>query len=316
MSEADPIDAVYTWVDGSRADYLEVVNRHAAIPRDVNPERFRDALEMLRFSLRSLEMHAPWIRNVYLVTCRPQVPDWVRRDHPRLRIVHHDQIIPDDGTLPTFNSNVIETFLHRLPGVSERMLYLNDDYLFGAPVSRDDFFAPDGRLRVFGTLVGEHFRSRIVEHQILSFGLVEHGPILIDRQEWAAAMEAAPEIRESRTHRFRRPDDIRPERLYRWHLLTHARDRSVPEPFWTYLPKSAFHKIEAGVARQRRALAKIDRRRPKFICLNDDLGDQPDREVIAEVRSFLLKLFPRPSSYELTSGRPGDSATANPSENR
>lgn len=299
MPPAAPIDVVYTWVDGTRPDYQELLARHAGRPRDLNPERFRDPYELLRHSLRSLARHAPWVRHVYLFTCRPQVPDWLRRDHPQLRVVHHDEVGAPAGVLPTFNSNVIESLLHLLPGISERFLYFNDDYFLGADVTPADFVAADGRMKVFGTLAGERIRARVYEKQLLSFGLVEHGPVLIDRADWAAALAgAAEEVAELRRHRFRQAQDLRPDRMYRWHLLARARDRAVAEPCWRYLRYAAFHKIRPGVERQRRALAKLAARRPKFICLNDDLGPGGDPAVVQAVRDFLREMYPQPSPFE------------------
>nr|WP_284289061.1 hypothetical protein [Angustibacter aerolatus] len=42
----------------------------------------------LRYSLRSLEAYADWIRTVYLVT-DDQVPDWLDTTNPRVRVVSH-----------------------------------------------------------------------------------------------------------------------------------------------------------------------------------------------------------------------------------
>ncbi len=299
MVPAEPIDAVYTWVDGARPDYVELVRRFAARPDDINPERYRDAFELLRYSLRALAKHAPWVRNVYLFTCRPQVPAWIAHDHPRIRLVHHDEVVTEPGVLPTFNSNVIETYLDRLPGISEHFLYLNDDYLLGAPVTRDDFFAPDGRIKVLGTVLGEVVGRRIQEHQWISLGLLEHIPTLVERRAWREMQHvAADDIAELKRHRFRDPHDVRPERLYHWHLLRHARDRAVGEPCWRYLPHSAFHKIMRDPAREQKALAKLRRRPRKFICLNDDQGDHPNPDVVAIVRAFLQEQYPEPSPWE------------------
>lgn len=299
MSTPAPIDVVYTWVDGERPDYIELVNRHAARPRDLNPERYRDGLDTLRYSLRSIARFAPWVRHVYLFTCRPQAPAWLLQDHPRLRLVHHDEVMTEPEVLPTFNSNVIETFLHRLPGLSEHFLYFNDDYFLGAPVTRADFFATDGRMRVFGTLVGEHFRSRIRERQLVYLGALEHGPILIERRAWEDMQRAvADDIAALHRRRFRTPEDVRPERLYRWFLLTHARERAVAEPFWRYLPHAAFHKVMDKPRREAAALARIARRRPKFFCLNDDQGPRPHPEVGRLVRAFLENYFPEPGPFE------------------
>ncbi len=291
------LDVVYTWVDAAPPAYRAQLAAHARTPADLNPERFRDPSDFLRHSLRSLDLHFPHYRRIYLVTARPQVPAWLERSHPRLRVVHHDEFFDDPAALPTFNSNVIESFLHLLPDLSPRFLYLNDDYFLGAPVAAADFIAPDGRPRVFGTLAGEHFRSRVYERQFPSFGLLEHGPLLVDRALFAAALATAPaEVAALRRHRFRQPDDLRPDRLYRWHLL--ATRAGVAEPCWRYLRYARFVKLTDRPARLRRRLAALAAARPKFFCLNDDLGPAPSPAALDAVRAFLGAAFPTPSPFE------------------
>jgi hypothetical protein len=293
------IDAVYTWVDGTRPEYLDLVRRYSTTPRDLNPERFRDPCELLRHSLRSLALHAPWVRNVYLLTCRPQVPSWLRLDHPRLRIVHHDEVCPHPASLPTFNSNIIETFLHRLPGISEHFLYLNDDYLLGAPLSPEHFYHRDGRMKICGTLFGERFRSRVYEHQTITFGLLEHAPRLISRRLWGDMQTASPEAFSSpEQHRFRSPTNVRAERFYNWYALTHARSEVAIEPFWCFLRYATFIKVTRDLPRFKRAATRLLRSPKKFICLNDDQGDAPNPAVIAAVRALLASLYPTPSPFE------------------
>jgi hypothetical protein len=280
---------------------MELLRPYARTPRDLNPERFRDDLTLLRYSLRSLELYAPWVRNVYLLTCRPQVPSWLRREHPKLRIAHHDELVTEAGVLPTFNSNVIESFLDRLPGISRHFLYCNDDHLLGAPVSPSDFFAADGRMKIRGTLLGHPLRFRAYERQVIPFGLLEHRPMLIDRELWRGMQQAEPsDFAELRRHRFRQPDDLRCDRLYRWFALRHAGDLCVAEPFWQTLRICAFHKIKRDLARERLSLADLARRKAKFICLNDDQGEDPNPEVTSLVRSFLEESYPRPSSFEVS----------------
>lgn len=109
--------------------------------------RYRDN-EELRFSLRSLEAHAPWVRRVYLVTDN-QIPAWVDLENDRLRIVTHGDIFPNASHLPTFSSPAIEAHLHRIPGLSRHFLYFNDDVFLGADVWPDDFMSPSGSQNVF-----------------------------------------------------------------------------------------------------------------------------------------------------------------------
>ena len=50
-------DIVYTWVDGDEPEYIDTLNEYAEIKRDLNPERYRDGFNILKYSLRSLEDH-------------------------------------------------------------------------------------------------------------------------------------------------------------------------------------------------------------------------------------------------------------------
>ena len=59
-------------------------------------------------------------------------------DSGRVKVVDHTDIVPA-AYLPTFNSLVVESCLHRIPGVSDIFLYDNDDYFHFAPVSPNAF---------------------------------------------------------------------------------------------------------------------------------------------------------------------------------
>jgi hypothetical protein len=113
-----PIDAVYTWVDGDdpvwqdRRDTELAARGHKIPERSANRSRWEDR-EELRYSLRSLALYAPWIRNIYIVT-DDQVPGWLSKECDRVTIVDHREIFPDSDALPTFNSHAIEANLHRI----------------------------------------------------------------------------------------------------------------------------------------------------------------------------------------------------------
>ncbi|XP_021926152.1 N-acetylglucosamine-1-phosphotransferase subunits alpha/beta isoform X2 [Zootermopsis nevadensis] len=115
--------------------------------KDFSPSRFEDK-EELRYSLRSLERFAPWVRHVYLVT-NGQIPYWLDLENPRLTIVTHDQIFPNLSHLPTFSSPAIESHIHRIPGLSRKFLYLNDDVMFGKEVWPDDFITNSNGQKVY-----------------------------------------------------------------------------------------------------------------------------------------------------------------------
>ena len=66
------IDLVYLWVDGNDPAWLAKKNAYLPADKRVDPEaagecRFVENDE-LRYSLRSAERYAPWIRRIYILT--------------------------------------------------------------------------------------------------------------------------------------------------------------------------------------------------------------------------------------------------------
>ena len=114
------MDIVITYVDGNDSVWKQDYEKYTNVP--VMEKRFRD-WGTLKYLLRGVEKNMPFIRNVYLVVSHPsQVPQWA--DQENLKVVLHKDIIPEDY-LPTFNSNTIETHLHRIEGLDEEYLYFN-----------------------------------------------------------------------------------------------------------------------------------------------------------------------------------------------
>lgn len=116
---------------------------------DVSASRFEDN-EELRYSLRSVERHAPWVRHVFIVT-NGQIPSWLNLDNPRVTVVSHQDIFQNRSHLPTFSSPAIETHIHRIPGLSQKFIYLNDDVMFGRDVWPDDFYTHSKGQKVYLT---------------------------------------------------------------------------------------------------------------------------------------------------------------------
>eukprot|EP00039_Didymoeca_costata_P011413 m.160069 g.160069 ORF g.160069 m.160069 type:complete len:1577 (-) comp15166_c0_seq2:5-4735(-) len=105
---------------------------------EISASRFQDNSE-LQYSLRSIEKFAPWVRQIFIVT-NGQIPSWLNLDHPRLTVVTHEDIFENKSHLPVFSSPAIEANIHRIPGLSENFIYLNDDVMFGTPIWPDDFY--------------------------------------------------------------------------------------------------------------------------------------------------------------------------------
>lgn len=140
------IDIVVTWVDGNdpewQADKDYYLNKADSCRKAGNGIcRYRE-WDFFRYWFRAVEKYAPWANRVFFVTYG-HVPAWLDTESPRLRIVRHDEFIPDEY-LPTFSSIPIELNLHRIPGLSEHFVYFNDDIFLARPCKPEDFFV-DGK---------------------------------------------------------------------------------------------------------------------------------------------------------------------------
>jgi hypothetical protein len=311
------IDLVYTWVDDRWPGYIDRLRAHAGVRHDLNPNRTRDNLELMRYSLRSVARYMPWVRNVHVLTCRPQVPSWLDEDHPRVRVTHHDEIM-EARVLPTFSSFAIITHLTRLPGLSERFIYIEDDMLLGAPVTIEDYADGRGRLRVYPRLK-RTAPARLRDDSTVSpwnaslarcnhllderFGrarrrAVNHVPLLIDRELWNDMLADWPDaIEHTRTSRFRRAGNVAPEYLYPHYAL--ARRRAVAETLRTTYRTSFYFPLENRRWQMKLQRVAAERLRPKFVTMNDNFDASPDARVVSYVRGMLERWYPSPSPFEL-----------------
>lgn len=133
------IDFVILWVDGNDSAWLEQKNHYSPQKADYSNKdnRFRD-WDNLQYWFRGVEKFAPWVNNVYFITWG-HLPKWLNTNHPKLKIVNHKDYIPSEY-LPTFNSDVIETNLHRIKELSETFVLFNDDVFLIDDVKPTDFF--------------------------------------------------------------------------------------------------------------------------------------------------------------------------------
>jgi len=135
-----PIDAVITYVDINDSNFRSQLKDKN---QQKNLSRFESNQEII-YNLRSLEKHMGFIRTIYLlISDFQQIPTFLVASHYQLRIVRHSDIIPS-SILPTFNSTVIENFIHKIPNLSEHFLYINDDWIVLKPRQWYHFFTPQG----------------------------------------------------------------------------------------------------------------------------------------------------------------------------
>ena len=144
-SEIPNIDLVYLWVDGNDPKWQ--AKRNAFLERKVENSlssfngRYVNNDE-LKYSLRSVERYAPWIRKIFIVS-DDQTPEWLDIENPKIKIIDHKEILPAES-LPCFNSNVLEHFLCKISNLSEYFILSNDDTFFNKIVSPTTFFGKDG----------------------------------------------------------------------------------------------------------------------------------------------------------------------------
>lgn len=147
-----PIDVVFTWVDNK--DHAWAKKYQAAI-KDVSgvglglhandDSRFENHNE-LYYSVLSVRRYMPWVRKIFIVTDEQQ-PDFPV-DNEEVFVVDHKEII-DRLYLPTFNSHVIEAFLHKIDGLSENFIYFNDDVFVARDLLPGHFFRSNGLASIF-----------------------------------------------------------------------------------------------------------------------------------------------------------------------
>ncbi len=312
----EPVDAVYSWVDGSAPRFAHDLrlacagaDRSAA---DVRGRRFRDNGE-LRYSMRSLVRFAPWLRRIYLVT-NGDAPAWLDRHSNRVEVVTHAALFDTMDDLPTFNSNAIEMHLHRIPGLSRKFLYLNDDVFFGRPCTLaefsdggTDFFLFERQRCASDSEHGEvHDRAyaytarrvSVVTGCPLLTRLPAHTPQLYDREAISQLEEQfRAEFQATASHRLRRPTDFVLRIAYAAAGLGAGR---LQERVLDWV-SSDYTFLSLGDRRLLllRCLLAIRVRRPRFYCLNDDLGDvSPTHLLLRLLRWFLRAYYPQRMPFE------------------
>ncbi|MER6366352.1 Stealth CR1 domain-containing protein [Kitasatospora sp. NPDC001527] len=327
-----PIDAVITWVDDADPAWQE--RRAAARARLAHTaapiaeedgvaesgiagdadQRFRNRDE-LRYCLRALAAHAPWIRRIHLVT-DDQTPHWLDTAHPGLTVVPHRTLFAGTDAGPVFNSHAIETRLHLVPDLAEHFLYLNDDVFLGRPLVPEDFFLGNGMPRYFpdNRIVppgeAEPGDSVYVAAQKNTRGALaaavgktyprtlKHSPHPLRRSVLAESAERfAAELHDTVRSPFRSAGDLAPVTLAIHY--GHATARTVEGHLYDgYFVTDSTEDLGR--------LAQLHEERwADYFCLADGTRDllSPEEQERA-VTGFLRTYFPVPSPFELRETAP------------
>jgi Stealth protein CR2, conserved region 2/Stealth protein CR1, conserved region 1 len=127
------VDLVYLWVDGSDEAWQAQRSKDFAAWNQAHPNelavygnvagRFRDNGE-LRFNLRCVDTFLTGVGTIFVITDN-QRPSWLA-DHPQICVLSHNELVDRQRTLGIYDSGNLETYVHRIDGLRERFVYLND----------------------------------------------------------------------------------------------------------------------------------------------------------------------------------------------
>lgn len=284
------IDAIYLWVDDSDTEWQKrraEFSKTPVVPGANVASRFREFGE-LQTSIRMLAKNAPFIRKVFIVTANQQPDLSSLQDLPfDIELVFHESII-DKKFLPTYSSRALTANLHRIPGLAERFLYINDDTFVAAPATPDTWFTENGvRLRYSSTALPE--RSRLVKSEVIYNarwatvdlaaskgwsnipGQIEHGAHPFLKSVLAELWQVFPKELEAVTaDRFRTPTGILPEWLHNLAAMAKGRAELVTGSTYKYLAINDVTSVGGMVQ------VLLRRGRILTLCLNDvaELNDR------------------------------------------
>lgn len=192
MSEfnSEPIDIIVPWVNPNDPAWqkdFEYWKEKETGQKDAC--RFRD-MGVFNYWFRCIEKNMPWVRYVFLVLASPsQIPSWLNVNHPKLKIVYHDQFIPKEE-LPTFNSSVINCYVPFIEELSDNYILFNDDFFVISKINEYDYFKNNIPIGKFNASRGKPGGKEPWYHNICNNSTIveslfnvnqhimpEHGPI-------------------------------------------------------------------------------------------------------------------------------------------
>ncbi len=320
---AFPIDVVFTWVNSDDPVFLSQREEHFA---KINPEVKRHKHEVfdiarfesrdeLKYALRSIELHAPWVNHIYIVT-NGQTPQWLNLENHKISLIKHSEII-DEKYLPTFNSHVIESCLHRIKNLSEHYIYFNDDVMLTRRVDPKYFFLAGGIIRVFATKsilpnspkslydtptqwAAKNSRNLIFNsygyHANNMFAHTFH-PQLKSIQKLIES-NWPDEVHKCRLNKFRGQEDLAAATFLHHHLaILEGKGIAASTSCMYFNVRTPFAKqcYRSLLARKGTSNA------PYSMCLNDhtSINRSATADYALEMKEFLNSYYPHPSEFEI-----------------
>lgn len=313
-----PIDVVITWVDGQDQKLAEKRRKYALSDElehdDIGGATRYASIGEIKWCIASINRFAPWVHRIYVVTDGqdPNVVPFLEANFPDgyipVEIVDHKQIFQGyEQFLPTFNSLSLETMLWRIPGLSRHFIEMNDDLMFGAPVSPEDFFVQEGVPVCYATkanlplilltrIIKRHkdgkprmtFKGNMIAAALIagnrwSFLMICHTVKPLVRDTFEECLGKHTELIERNIrHRFRHIEQFNAEELHYLYLANRKRlyVKSPKNVLFYLQPKNKKNYISHKLARLKNGTYK-------FCCFNN--LNQATEQDLNDIKAWIAR---------------------------
>ena len=309
--ESEPVDFVVSWVNGSDAA------QRALYTAASQHRRWRDWDE-LRYCLRSIEANAPWARRIIIVVnndATDALPVWLNTSHPRLRVVR-------TAVWPTANSNAVEANLHQIEGLSQRFIYMNNDWFLRGRVGKSLFLRDSDTHWVFPSvlsingaseeLASDGVRERALKRnarlldQRFGYNPIRaadlHAPLPIDKtllRELSEDKLFARAFSSTSKSVHRSEDDVIVPFLYPQYALGRGKAVAREPLLWGTIRAIQFG-LRDSLWRNRAYMLLVLLVNPLVMCVNDDVSNEAlVPRIASEFSTFLAIQWPVSSTFEV-----------------
>ena len=215
------IDIVISYVNFNDINWKTEFDKYYNGETDL--KRF-NRLDLLNQVIKSIYKFVDFeLGNIYIVVSNKSEIDNSITQQYNVKIVEHKEFIPEKY-LPTFNSSTIDLFLYRIPNLSEKFIYFNDDVLLINHLSENEFYTNDNIPKLFVEKWNKSFNnftefdkmiknierilwpSIIITNDYVQYS--DHGPIPMLKSIWNELFEKYENILYNSITQFRSSKNI------------------------------------------------------------------------------------------------------------
>jgi hypothetical protein len=93
----------------------------------------------LDYCIKFIKRNLPWVNKIFIIIGDNET---LQKKFNKYNIIKHSEFIPKKY-LPTYNSNVVDSYIYKIPGLSEKFLMVDDDLYAIKSMKYEDFFSND-----------------------------------------------------------------------------------------------------------------------------------------------------------------------------